>query len=103
MTRTQQEYDALQPPTPDALAKRFTIPREYIRRIAAWMNVSESLLYSIYKIGRQPNPPLQQKLELRCGLPVSLWAEEDLDKRNRLLYTMWYEYETTRLFKNALK
>ena len=77
-------------PTPDNLHNKFILPREYIRVLSAWMNVSESLAYQICRQGRLPAKRTISQLEDRCGIPPHLWDEEDLDTRIKNLYTYWY-------------
>jgi hypothetical protein len=94
MGRHPQMSTNTRPPTPDELHKQFRIPREYIRGMAAWMNISESMMYMMYKDGRNPGRRLAIQLERRCSIPERFWTDYgdnyQLDTRNKILYSMWY-------------
>ena len=79
-------------PTPEELQARFHIPREYIRHLAAWMNISESMMYQMYRDRRNPGTRLKIQLERRCGIDPGFWdADLTLDQRNKMLYSHWYK------------
>ena len=82
------------PPTPAHVKARFIIPREYLRQMAAYMNVSESLLYQINRQGRRPTPTTAAQIEERTGIPAYVWLIPDLDTLSEIIYTYWYSYTT---------
>jgi len=82
------------PPTPADIKARFIIPREYLRQMAAYMNVSESLLYQINRQGRRPTPRTAAQIEERTGIPAYVWLIPDLDTLSEIIYTYWYSYIT---------
>lgn len=80
------------PIPPEELKKRFVIPREYIRQIAAWMDLSESMTYQILRQERKPSKRTAANIEQRTGLPSNLWDTEDIDILCEMVYTYWYNY-----------
>lgn len=81
------------PPTPEALQEQFHIPRTYLKHMAAWLSMSESMLFQIVRQGRKPAKPTIAKLQKEPGIPEHLW-DFPVDIVAKKLYTLWYEQLT---------
>lgn len=84
-------------PEPHELKGRFLIPREYIKLMAVWMGLSESMVYQLLRKGKPISKRTMLTLERRCGIPVDTWNSMtiDLDILNEDLYTYWYKHATS--------
>jgi len=82
-------------PTPRELKEKFIIPRYYMRCIALWLQISESMVSQMTRSNKKPSQKLAKRLAEAHGIPERIWTDNySCDDRAEVLYQRWYEYET---------
>ena len=80
-------------PLPKEIKSRFIIPREYIREIAEWLDLSESMTYQMLRLGRKPSNRTKQKLWDNNKILPATWLH-DIDVLAETVYSIWYASAT---------